>query len=73
MLLPKFFHVILKSQSCEQQIHAKSKDPCFSKKYETANSVQLLAATFFRELIGEQKHMVTLCSVMPWPTQQTAQ
>jgi hypothetical protein len=73
MLLLKFFHVTLKSESCEQQVHAKSKDPCFAKKYETAISVQLLVATFFRELIGEQKCMVTLCSAMPWPTWQTAQ
>ena len=73
MLLLKFFHVTLKSESCEQQVHAKSKDPCFVKKHETAISVQLLVATFFRELIGEQNCMVTLCSTMPCPTRQTAQ
>jgi hypothetical protein len=56
MLFLKFFHVILKSESCEQQIHAKSKEPCFLKKYETATSVQLLVATFFGELIGEKKY-----------------
>jgi hypothetical protein len=60
MLLLKFFHATLKSESCEQQVHAKSQDPCFVKKRETAISVQLLVATFFRELIGEQNCMVTL-------------